>query len=148
MSKQRYTFPIVAAFVVLTLGPLLVAIGARSPYTHAQLLPGPDSGYTRTEQTIVGSPVPYSGEGLAGQPKADEDLVSLGQKLLAARGCAFCHGVTGQGGPVGPVIVGFEVQKLRDKTDQGPDGMPQYAHGALSDDDLMAIVAYLNSVAK
>jgi mono/diheme cytochrome c family protein len=131
---------------VLVIAFTLLAIVARSPYTHSNLNPGYDPNYTRTKQIVVGPPIPFSGGGLAVTPATDP--VQLGKQLFVSMSCADCHGLEGRGGVVGPPIVGTQADKLRTKTQVGPHGMPAYAPGALTDADLAAIAAYLNSIAK
>ncbi len=131
---------------VLVIALTLLAIVARSPWTHANLNLGFDPRYLRTEQMLVGAPVLMRGDMLA-VPRAS-DPVQLGKQLFVVDGCASCHGLDGRGGIVGPSIVGTKVDKLRVKTQVGPQGMPAYAPGALSDQDLAAIAAYLNAMGK
>ena len=131
---------------VLVIALTLLSIVARSPYTHANLNAGFDPRYTRTEQMLVGAPVPFSGDGLA-VPRAS-DPIQLGKQLFVADGCASCHGIDGRGGIVGPAIVGTKAAKLHTVTRVGPQGMPAYAPGALSDQDLAAIAAYLDAMGK
>jgi mono/diheme cytochrome c family protein len=76
------------------------------------------------------------------------DPAQLGKQLFVVEGCAGCHGLDGRGGVIGPSLIGTKVQKLRTMTNIGPQGMPAYAPGALSDQDLAAIAAFLNSAAK
>ncbi len=131
---------------VLVIALTLLAIVARSPWTHSNLNVGFDPRYMRTEQMMVGAAVPMRGDMLA-VPRAS-DPIQLGKELFVVDGCASCHGLDGRGGVVGPSIVGTKVDKLRVKTQVGPQGMPAYAPGALSDQDLAAIAAYLNAMAK
>lgn len=131
---------------VLVIALTLLTIVARSPYTHSNLDIGFDPRYTRTEQMLVGAPVPQMGDMLA-VPRAS-DPVQLGKQLFVSKGCAFCHGLDGRGGIVGPSIAGTNAAKLRVKTTVGPGGMPAFAPGALTDQDLAAIAAYLAAMAK
>ena len=140
---------IVPAFIgaaVLVIALTLLTIVAHGPYTHANLDLGFDPRYTRTEQELVGAPVPISGDMLA-VPRAG-DPVQLGKQLFVVKGCATCHGLDGRGGIVGPSIVGTNAAKLRVKTSVGPGGMPAFAPGALTDPDLAAIAAYLAAMGK
>jgi cytochrome c553 len=146
--KNHFKVPVVAALVVITLGTTLLTIGARSPYTHTNLDPGYDQRYTRTDQILVGSPVPIMGPMLARMPPMSESPVVRGQQLFVGMGCAECHGLEGKGGPVAPPNAGFSAQELRAKMSEGPGGMPVYAPQSISDDDLAAIVAYLQSRVK
>lgn len=131
---------------VLVIALTLLAIVVRSPYTHANLDLTLDSRYTRTQQMAVGGPVPFGGDDLAVAPASDP--VQLGRQLFVTKGCAACHGLDGRGGIVGPSILGTKPEKLRTKTQVGPQGMPAYAPGALTDQDLAAIAAYLNAQGK
>ena len=146
IKNKNLLFPALIGAGVLTLALSLLTIVARSPYTHSNLNLGFDSGYTRTQQTVVGAPVPATSDMLA-MPRAT-DPVELGKQLFVSDGCAGCHGLDGRGGIIGPSIVGTKAEKLRVKTNVGPNGMLPYAPGALTDSDLAAIAAYLQSVSK
>ena len=146
IKNKNMILPALIGAAVLALALSLITIVARSPYTHANLNLGFDPGYTRTLQMVVGAPVPVTGDQLA-VPRAS-DPVELGRQLFVSNGCAGCHGLDGHGGIIGPSIVGAKAAKLRTKTNVGPSGMPPYAPGALTDQDLAAIAAYLESMSK
>ncbi len=146
-GTRRYVIlPVFIGVAVLLISFTLLIITARSPYTHANLNLGFDPGYTRTDQTFVGAPIPLTGDGLAVPPASDP--VIRGKELFVTDGCAACHGLDGRGGIIGPSIVGTKADKLRSKALVGPQGMPAYAPGALTDDDLAAIAAYLKTMSK
>jgi mono/diheme cytochrome c family protein len=145
-STRNLILPAFIGTAVLLIAFTLLMIVARSPYTHSNLNAGFDPSYTRTEQDVVGTPMPFMGDALAVTPAGD--AVQLGQQLFVSKGCAACHGLDGRGGVVGPSIVGTTAQKLRSKTQVGPQGMPAYAPGALKDGDLAAIAAYLDAMSK
>ncbi len=145
-TPKNIVLPVLISAAVLLISLTLITITARSPYTHANLDLGFDPGYTRTDQTFVGESIPFSGGGLAVPPA--NDLVERGKQLFVSKGCAACHGVEGRGGIIGPSIVGTKASKLRAKTLAGPEGMPAYAPGALTNDDLTAIAAYLKTMRK
>ncbi len=145
-ESRHMLLPIFIGAAVLLLSLTLLTIIARSPYTHANLNAGFDPGYSRSIQAFVGAPVPLAGERMAMPPT--NDLVQRGKQLFVTEGCAACHGLDGRGGVVGPPIAGTKASKLRAKTQAGPRGMPAYAPGALSDDDLAAIAAYLKTMRK
>ncbi len=140
---RALAIPSFLAVVVVSLATLLLAIGARSPYTHANLLPGYNPSYSRTEQSLVGSPQPFRG---AVPSEYSPDPVQRGSVLFVARECASCHAIDGRGGVIGPPIVGADVQMLKDKVYKGPDGMPAYSREDLTDDELGYIAAYLKAV--
>ena len=138
--------PAFIGMAVLGIAFTLLAIVARSPYTHSNLNLAFDPRYTRTDQALVGAPVPISGMMLGVRPA--NDPVQHGKQLFVMEGCASCHGLDGRGGVVGPSIIGTKADKLRVKTTVGPQGMPAYAPGALTDQDLAAIAAYLQAMSK
>ncbi len=146
ISTKNMLLPAFIGSAVLVIAFSLLTIVARSPYTHSNLNVAIDPRYTRTGQIVVGAPIPLGRERLAVPPASDP--VELGKQLFVAEGCASCHGLNGGGGIIGPSILGTQAKKLRAITHVGPKGMPAYADGALSDEDLAAIAAYLNSNGK
>lgn len=140
-TRGRFVVPTLIALVVLPLAILLLTIGARSPYTQANLSAGYDPNYTRTDQIVVGPSVPFVPAGLA--VAASTDPVEHGRQLFVADGCSACHGLDGRGGVVGPSILNTSASKLGTRTHIGPGDMPPYAPGVLSEEDLAAIAAYL-----
>ncbi len=147
-SSRRYAFPIFAALTVGVLSTLLLTVGARSPYTHANLAGRFDPTYGRTEQAFVGPSMAYRGAGQTGTAPAVTDPGTRGSALLVNHGCASCHGLDGRGATVGPPIAGFDATDMRAKTDRGPGGMPAYGQAVLSESDLDAIAAHLESLRK
>ena len=145
-SIKNMLLPTFIGSAVLVLAATLVGIVARSPYTHSNLNLDLDPRYTRTEQIVVGAPIPFGAGRLVVPPASDP--VAYGKQLFIADNCAGCHGLDGSGGIVGPSILGKTAKKLRTATHVGPKGMPAYEDGALSEADLDAIAAYLNSIKK
>ncbi len=145
-SARNMLLPGVIGTAVLGIGLTLLTIVARSPYTHSNLDVAFDPRYTRSVQAVVGAPVPMQGMMPAAQPGTDP--VERGKELFVTEGCASCHGLDGHGGIIGPSIVGTKADKLRVKTSVGPQGMPAYAPGALTDQELAAIAAYLQAMNK
>lgn len=127
-----------AAVVILT-------IGARSPYTHANLGAGPDSGYERTRQTFVGDDSDFAGVS-ADARVAGTDALTRGAALYVTAGCAGCHALGGRGGVVGPRLAGIDAQEVATRVRQGPVGMPRFSATGLTEDDVAAIAAYLGSL--
>ena len=144
--NRNMLLPALIGMAVLGIALTLLTIVARSPYTHSNLNLAFDSRYTRTDQALVGAPVLMSGSMLGVPPASDP--VQRGKQLFVTEGCASCHGINGRGGVIGPSIVGTKADKLRVKTTVGPQGMPAYAPGALTDRDLAAIAAYLEAMSK
>ncbi len=145
-EKKNLIFPSFIGAAVLLIALTLLIIGARSPYTHVNLDEGFDPTYTRTDQTLVGDPIPFVGAGLAA-PRAS-DPVERGEQLFVTQGCASCHGLDGRGAIIGPPIAGTKADKLRAKMLAGPKGMPAYAPNAATDEDLAAMAAYLDAMSK
>lgn len=138
-----FAVPAAIAAFIACVSVTLLFIGAESPYTHSNLLAGYDARYTRTDQIVVGSPVPYPGIGVevpAGDP------VTAGERLFVAAGCVTCHGLGGHGGIVGPAITHNDVQTLTQRIRTGAGGMPRFSD-AITDEDIADISAYLRSVA-
>lgn len=146
IKNKNMLMPTLIGVGVLLLAVSLLTIVARSPYTHANLNLNFDPGYTRTEQMLVGAPVPYMGDAMAVKPATDP--VAHGKQLFIVNGCAGCHGLDGRGGIIGPSIVGVKAAKIGSKTKVGPKGMLPYAPGAITDQDLADIAAYLSSGGK
>lgn len=81
---------------------------------------------------------------------AADNSVARGRQLFQDVGCYQCHGYVGQGGSAGlrlaPDPLPYEAldQFVRETKGQ----MPAYSREALSDSDLRAIYAFLQSVPK
>lgn len=145
MSRPLHRqLPLVLCAALIAAALTLLAIGARSPYTHANLGSGPDAGYARTPQTLVGEDPEFAGVGSARNVRAG-DPVARGAALYVAAGCAGCHALEGHGGVVGPRIAGIDGETVAQRVRQGPVGMPRFSLG-LSDDAVREIAAYLASL--
>ncbi len=141
-TRKNWLAPAIFAGLVVSLSVTLLTIGARSPYTHLNLTAGVMSDYNRTSQTLVGPPLPIQA---AGMVTGHGDLTQQGATLFTNLDCASCHGLKGQGGVFAPAVAGTDAATLAKKTEKGPGGMPAFA--GLSDQDLKALAAYLQSVA-
>lgn len=146
MLNRNVLLPGAIGTAVLGIALTLLTLVVRSPYTHANLNPGYDPRYTRTMQMFVGAPVPLSHENAA--VPLSYNPIARGRQLFVMNGCASCHGLDGDGGVVGPSIVGTNAAMLRTATNEGPGGMLPYAPGALSDQDLSLIAGYLAATVK
>lgn len=134
------------SFLVLSLvvfGALVILmIGARSPYTHANLSAGYDAGYTRTDQILIGGSEAFRGVSPSTANAGDAPAIR-GASLYVTAGCVTCHGLAGLGGPVGPAIAGARREAVVQRARLGPDGMPRFDPDALTDEQLADIAAYL-----
>lgn len=140
--RASLVVPLLSALLVAGLSTLLLVVGARSPYTHSNL-GGFGLIYERTEQAVVGPSEPYRGNHAA--RLVTSDAATRGTSLWVTKGCYACHGITGTGGVVGPDVAGFDAAWMREKTREGPGGMPVYAEDALKNEELDAIVTYLRA---
>jgi mono/diheme cytochrome c family protein len=146
---NRFFVPAVLAATISGLGfGLVVGIIARSPETHANVRP---EGYDRTPITYVGEQAPFDGLGLA-----DPDLLltadreERGRLLFFGASCVTCHGISNQGGVIGPELdVGeLTVSDIRHAIQTGPRGMPVFPEETFSDQDLEDLYAYLEALRK
>jgi mono/diheme cytochrome c family protein len=137
------------SFVVLGLvtfaALVILMVGARSPYTHANLNGGYDARYQRTEQILVGTQTAFAGLSPDAQ-LAGADALARGASLYVTQGCASCHALEGRGGPVGPRIVGADAEIVAQRVRQGPVGMPLFSAAGLTDVEIADITAYLRSL--
>jgi len=131
--------------LVAFLALVILMIGARSPYTHANLAEAFDPRYDRTDQILVGADTVFAGLSLDTAP-AGADPVVRGASLYVTQGCASCHALEGRGGPVGPRLVGVDDGTIADRVRRGSAGMPRFASTGLTDDEVAAIAAFLRSV--
>jgi mono/diheme cytochrome c family protein len=144
---RRYlVIPVAIGLWIVAVSLTLIGIIFLGPYTHNNLAPTVDQGYTRTMQYTVGTTMPFQGPGVG--PTLPSDQIARGRALMVTHECAACHGIDGKGGIIGRPIVGFSATQLLAKTTQGPGEMPAFANGELSDQDLAAIAAYLKSLQK
>lgn len=143
--RASFIVPSLVAAVVLVFSLTLLTVGARSPYTHANLLAGHDPAYERTRQIMVGVAEPYAGVGDA-RDTAAGDVAEQGARLFVTKGCAACHALEARGGAVGPAIVGTDAATIEKKARKGPGGMPRFTPETLSSDETAAIAAYLRSL--
>ncbi len=144
---NRFFVPIVLAATVSGLGfGLVVGIIARSPETHANVHP---EGYDRTPLFYLGEDATFNGLGLADPEQlAAADPVERGRLIFVGAGCVTCHGLDNRGGIVGPRLdLGdLTVSDLRQAARTGPRGMPVFPEELLSDQDLEALYAFLETV--
>ncbi len=139
--------PILGAVMMSGLAfTLIVIIIARSPYTHGNLSA---EGYHRTGIIYVGQEQPFDGMPLADASLATTgDPVQDGRVLFFRYGCASCHGLNGEGGPVGKDLQGDSALKIATKVRLGPKTMPAFLEGVLSDIDLQKLSAFLETAGK
>ncbi len=116
--------------------------------THTNLREEPfTDDYTRSVQSFV-SPegsAPIQVWGL--DPKATSPSeAGEGRQYFVAGGCASCHGLTAEGGVVGPDLLEVTASEVRRKVRKGPEGMPAFHDQDLTDEQLVLIAEYLNEL--
>lgn len=131
--------------LVVTAAIAILAVGARSPYTHGNLAAAYDARYERTQQIVVGESQDFAGVSPSSATSGDT-AVARGEALYVSEGCATCHGLAGRGAPVAPPIAGTKLSTLTQRVHEGPAGMPRFSSDALTDAQLADIEAYLQSV--
>jgi ubiquinol-cytochrome c reductase cytochrome c subunit len=151
-------------------GPSLVGVGAaavdfqvgtgRMPMAQ----PGPQfprkpSTYTDEEITQLASFVASLGPGPEiPKPEAyspdqlSEEDVALGGELFRTN-CSACHNVSGLGGALpngkyAPSLVDVENKHIYEALRTGPQQMPVFSEGVLTDGDVRMIIGYLNTLAE
>ena len=130
--------------ILISAALTILTIGARSPYTHANLGSGYDPRYDRTAQIGVNDDAAFAGFGpdtSAGNP----DLVAHGASLYVTKGCVTCHALEGRGGPVGPAISGTSAATIERRARAGSGGMPRFDQHGLTADEIAALTAFLKS---
>jgi mono/diheme cytochrome c family protein len=144
--NRSFIIPSIAAAWVVAVPATLIGIVLFGPYTHGNLATDYQPAYVRTEQIVIAPPGAYAGPGLDSSIALSDEPVQRGAQLMVAKGCATCHGLTGEGGPVGVPLQKVDATTARMMTSMGANGMPQFSTETLSDEDLSAILAYVNSV--
>jgi mono/diheme cytochrome c family protein len=141
-AYRRATAFVGALLVAVAL--VILTIGARSPYTHANLAAAYDARYDRTEQIVVGPQAEFAdfGPNLA----TGNDPITRGATLFVTAGCAGCHALEGRGGAVAKPIAGVTQQLLQQKVREGTAGMPRFAAQGLTDEQVAEIGSFLRSL--
>lgn len=135
----RWGAPATYVGIVLLVGLSLVAVLTRSPDTRSNFQDSPGT-YDRTDVALVG--VPHAFEGLR------DKLGPSPQEFYVGAGCANCHGLSGEGGTVGPDIWKVNTQDMLDVIRKGGHGMPSFDSERLTDDEVATLSAYLNDLRK
>lgn len=139
MSRRisRWGAPTTYLVTVVAVGLTLVGVLIRSPDTRSNFQDSP-VGYDRTSVALVGSLGSF--EGLAPQLGTDP------AQTYVQAGCANCHGLSGQGGTVGPDIWGKNFEDTLETVRDGDHGMPPFDEQRLTDEQVRALVTYLNGL--
>ena len=75
-------------------------------------------------------------------PVADAD----GQQLFITKGCAACHGQTGEGTVLGPTVVGITEEAVKVQVRTPRDQMPSFTMEQVSDEELEELAHYISQL--
>ena len=134
---SRWGAPITYVSTVVLVAAMLIGVLGRSPDTRSNFQES-SVGYDRTDVALVGEQDRFSGitDVLDVEPAA----------MYVGAGCANCHGLSGEGGVVGPDIWGKNLEDALEAIRDGNHGMPPYDETRLSDEQIELLVTYLNEL--
>ena len=133
----RWGAPITYVGAVLVIGFALIGILVRSPDTRSNFQDAAEA-YDRTELAVIGEEDQFEGLTPA--------LGSTPREIYFGAGCASCHGLSGEGGVVGPDIWKTNAEDMRDALRDGEHGMPLFSSERLSDEQVEALSGYLGDL--
>jgi cytochrome c553 len=134
---SRWGAPITYVSTVVLVAVMLIAVLGRSPDTRSNFQESA-IGYDRTKVALVGEEDAYNG--------IRDELGDDPATVYVGAGCATCHGLSGEGGVVGPDIWGENFEDALEAIRDGDHGMPLYDDTRLSDEQIEALVTYLNQL--
>lgn len=73
------------------------------------------------------------------------DAVAQGKQIYETIGCISCHGAAGEGG-VGPALAGHTAEQVRRQVRTSGSNMPAYTEEQLGDEQLDALIAWIESL--
>lgn len=134
---SRWGAPITYVSTVVLVAVMLISVLVRSPDTRANFQESA-VGYDRTGVALVGELDTFAG--------IKNELGGEAASMYVGAGCANCHGLSGEGGVVGPDIWGKNLEDALEAIRDGDHGMPLYDDTRLSDQQIEALVTYLNEL--
>lgn len=139
MTSQlsRWGAPLTYVSTVVLIAAMLISVLGRSPDTRSNFQES-SVGYDRTDVALVGEVDSFDG--------ISNELGDEPASVYVGAGCANCHGLSGEGGVVGPDIWGKNVEDALEAIRDGDHGMPLYDETRLSDQQIEALVTYLNEL--
>ena len=149
---RQYLVPGVGIIIVLAMALILVLLVTLRPWvsadkgyeTHLNFNNGVPATYTRTEIAWVDSGITIAPPGWVLAPLSPE--VERGYALYVAYACSSCHRLDGDGGPVGPSVLGASERRIEQIVRMGPGGMPAYGDIEMSQSELDTVIAYIVSL--
>lgn len=133
----RWGAPFTYVGAVIIIGFTLTAILVRAPDTRSNYQHTPE-GYTRTALATIGEDAEFQG--------LTPTLGSTPREIYVGAGCASCHGLSGEGGVVGPAIWKKNAEDMLEALREGEHGMPLFSEHRLTDEQAAALVEYLNEL--
>lgn len=110
------------------------------------LLYGSEEDWQKSVSLMPAKADPAPGPPPAPSP-GTSDLASQGQQLLESKGCVACHGPKGEGG-VGPALAGFNEAQVSKQVRTPRGAMPAFPPDRLSDEELKALAAFIETLGK
>lgn len=135
----RWGAPVTYVSAVIIIGLTLITILVRAPDTRSNYQHAPE-GYTRTALATIGEDAEFQG--------LTPTLGSTPREVYIGAGCASCHGLSGEGGVVGPAIWKKNAEDMLEGLREGEPGMPFFSEHRLSDEQITALAQYLNALQK
>jgi len=139
-GSARWVPSVMVGFVTFTALGMAIVILNR-PQSHANL--EPTIPFDRARAAVLGVSYDYDGFGLARVDGLN------GQELYEAANCSGCHGINGAGAVVGGSLEGdilVDAEAFIGEVRRGPASMPTYSVDQLSDEGVLAIVAFLGDL--
>ena len=134
---SRWGAPITYISTVVLVAAMLIGVLGRSPDTRSNFQES-SVGYDRTDVAVVGEQDSFAG--------VSDVLGAEPAEVYVGAGCANCHGLSGEGGVVGPDIWGKNLEDAFEAIRDGDHGMPLYDDTRLSDEQIEKLVTYLNAL--
>lgn len=151
-------------------GPSLIGVGAasvdfqmgtgRMPAARGEAqIPAGEVEYSQEQIDAVAAYVASLGDGPAVPEQSQYDPEGLDAEEIARGGalfranCSACHGIVGGGGamPEGkeaPSLLNTDDVHIYEAVRTGPQQMPMFSKDVLEDDDVRAIIGYLNETSE
>lgn len=144
---KRFLVPAIGIVFVLGLATTILLVMIARPWggsdkgwrTHLNLTDEVLVDYSRSVQTFVGAEAPIE------VWHTRQDKLGDDQAFYVGKGCAYCHGIDGQGGVTAPAFRELARSDIRKALRSGPAGMPPLSEEAavLTETEVDAIVAYI-----
>ncbi len=149
---DRFFVPRLGFVAVLALATLLIGIALRGPDTNGNLWREVPPSYTRTSVILLSGEVTQEAPparialSLPAVTSGDARPMNPDRRAYVQAGCATCHGLNAEGGPVAPPLAGAVPDVVKRMVREGRGGMPVYTEKNLSDADVNRLTTYLQGL--